>query len=476
MSPRVLIGVPAYKGAATLPQTLDSIQRQTYPDFRVLISIDGGDEESSDACEPFLVDPRFTLVRQPTRLGWNGNLRFLMDQCQLDFFCYWQQDDHTSDDYLEALLTTMDANAGAAIAYTDVQWFGSRDERESLPSVLGSARERVWDYLQHQHWLPLRGLIRTSLLHQVPGRFHLFPDSPWEHGFLCYLAGLGPLVRSERGLYFKRAHTDAFSNVFERRPLDQRRRDWVVRGSVFHEILEGFSDDWDARACLAFTVQRFATPRDGQFNDSPDPDPRAPDRFLRDWMALGGALPGGSAGGAGCPPASPAVERAITAAMRASAQRADPGGATSWTIGSDEPAGSCWLGYGWSHLEPWGVWSDAVSATLWLPPVPGPAELTLHVRHFGVAGEFATLRWAVLGRGSPAEVAIPCDEPFEWRLPIRPGDRTVELTLPSAQAPAARGLSSDQRVLGLGLSRITVQPRGRWDAVRRFAGRGTGAR
>lgn len=89
---RILIGMLAFHGADVIREALDSIGKQDHSKFRVLISVDGGDAEAAAACEPFLDDPRFSLVVQPRRLGWAGNINWLMSQPDYDFFCFWQHD------------------------------------------------------------------------------------------------------------------------------------------------------------------------------------------------------------------------------------------------------------------------------------------------------------------------------------------------------------------------------------------------
>src|SRR4051812_34344292 len=71
--PLVSIGMPVYRGADIVGTTLACVLGQTYTNLDVLVSIDGADEESLRACEPYLKDPRVRLQMQPERLGWAGN-------------------------------------------------------------------------------------------------------------------------------------------------------------------------------------------------------------------------------------------------------------------------------------------------------------------------------------------------------------------------------------------------------------------
>ena len=67
MSEYVGVGVPAYRGAAYVADTLRCLEQQTHRNLDVLISVDGADEETAAVCKPFLKDTRFKMVVQPTR-------------------------------------------------------------------------------------------------------------------------------------------------------------------------------------------------------------------------------------------------------------------------------------------------------------------------------------------------------------------------------------------------------------------------
>ena len=74
MSPRITVGMPLYKGQDLVAGALRSLQEQTFEDFEVIISVDGGDEASADSCRPFLADPRFRMVVHTERLDWVDNM------------------------------------------------------------------------------------------------------------------------------------------------------------------------------------------------------------------------------------------------------------------------------------------------------------------------------------------------------------------------------------------------------------------
>src|SRR5690349_6882328 len=154
MQPRVLIGVPAYRGAEHIGETLRSIAEQELASFEVSISIDNADRETAIACEPFLSDPRFRMVVHDKRLGWDGNINWLMSQCTAEFFCYWQQDDTATTDYLLSLIAFANANPDVVCTFSDIQWFGHDDTRISCPSQTGSALTRALYFLETMNGVP----------------------------------------------------------------------------------------------------------------------------------------------------------------------------------------------------------------------------------------------------------------------------------------------------------------------------------
>jgi glycosyltransferase involved in cell wall biosynthesis len=92
-NPLVTVGVPVYAGQDMLPALLECLRAQTYRNIEILISVDGADQASAEACKPFLQqDSRFRMYVQPSRLGWAGNTDWTMRQRRGDFYVYQQHD------------------------------------------------------------------------------------------------------------------------------------------------------------------------------------------------------------------------------------------------------------------------------------------------------------------------------------------------------------------------------------------------
>jgi hypothetical protein len=129
-------------------------------------------------------------------------------------------------------------------------------------------------------------------------------------------------------------------------------------------------------------------------------------------------------------------------------------------------SGSDGLIEGWGEPEAWGTWSIAKRASIHLSvaPVDGrPLHADLQYRTF-LHGEHRRLDIVCLVRGKPI-TAWSCDieapagiQPLTIPAPLLAADGTVELefSISEPRSPAELGVSSDARLLGLGIETLSL--------------------
>lgn len=471
-TPLVFVAVPVWRGEDLVEEMLRSLAGQTWTAWRAVISVDGGDEASAARCRPFLADPRFTLASQPNRLGWAGNLNWLMARADGDFFVYWQQDDLCSPDYLSALVEYAARHPEAACSYADVQWFGARDEHVHTPSVTGFALQRVLAQLESMSFLPFRGLIRREALAAAgPLRLEVpeaaFEDLVW----VVRLAGAGELHAVPGPTYYKRAHAGNTHGSWMRWPAERRRAAWIecAMGMLEASLPTAPRDEWPR--LLEVVVGRFSLARPGRLlvYDPAAAGPAEVAVFAADLVAE-------AVRRFGLSPAPDALEHGRDTARllrRALGRDATLGrvhaalieGATIG-FGADMP-GIELLGPGWSVPEAWGTWSAAATAALTLPPLPGssPWRVTLEGTPL-VAGLAPGERRRVIvdAGGGPVEAVIaPDTDVLTLEVDVdetraRAG-ATLTCAFPDAVSPSVLGLSEDTRPLGMALTALRAAPR-----------------
>lgn len=259
--PRILIGVPAFRGKQFIAETLRSIQAQEFNAFRVLISVDNSDLETAQACRPFLQDTRFSMVLQPEQLGWAANINWLMSQAVEEFFCYWQQDDLASPDYLRELLRRADENWSAVCTYSDIQWFGSESSRLVCPSLTGFSMGRTLYFFETMDGTPFRGLIRKSAIDRAgPIRVTAFESAFEELVWLAKLAREGKLVRVTGPTYYKRKHDDALHFKWFARDSAWKRSVWIKFGVGMLEAIMPLIEGSEGQTAPSVILERLCCP------------------------------------------------------------------------------------------------------------------------------------------------------------------------------------------------------------------------
>jgi glycosyltransferase involved in cell wall biosynthesis len=265
-SEHVTIGVPVYFGRDFVAEALHSIRAQTHRDFDILISIDGPDPESEAVCRNFLDDSRFRLIVQPQRLGWRGNINWLMAQVKSDFWYFHGHDDMVDPVYLEVLLEHARRNPEAAVVYCDMRTFGTRDEGFIQPSIIGHPISRQLGLLfGHLAPVAFRGLVRGKVIRRVGHmRANEADDFLADTVWLASAARAGELHRVPMELYRKRYHDRNEHAKWWKYSGEQRIYAWTIHcRDMLREALMTSGTPRERRLIWAAGVGRLLTTRLG---------------------------------------------------------------------------------------------------------------------------------------------------------------------------------------------------------------------
>lgn len=233
---RITVAMPVYDAREHVAAALKCLQAQTFRDFEAIISVDGNDQATADACRPFLADERFRIVVQPERLDWFGNFNWLLRQPLGEFFCYRQHDDTTAPEFFEVLLRTADARPDAAAVYTDCQWMGGRSDIEFAPSIEGNTLDRLRQHIEQKQPVAVRGLIRREAALQAgPVRADEFRALSEVFVWLAKVLRWGSFIRVPEALYFRLDHADNYHKQWFDWPLERKRASWTT---LFTGLLE----------------------------------------------------------------------------------------------------------------------------------------------------------------------------------------------------------------------------------------------
>jgi GT2 family glycosyltransferase len=266
MGEHVTIGVPVYRGELFVEETLRSIQNQTYKDFDVIMSVDGPDPVCEDSCSSFLNDSRFTLAVQPERLGWVGNINWLMSQVTGDFWYYHQQDDLTAETYVEVLIEYARRNPATALVYCDLVPFGRIEGLfPQVPSVMGAtAFIRQMTFLHEQYpAFAFRGLTRANALRKAGG----IPTNDCENfgvdiTWLAAVALSGELHHVPMQLYRKRYHSNNTDSKWWTWGKEMRLKAWTCHcADMLGQALRVEGTAQEMRLLWLAAIERLTSPQ-----------------------------------------------------------------------------------------------------------------------------------------------------------------------------------------------------------------------
>jgi len=202
--------VPAYKASGFVADTLRSLRAQTYADLEILISVDCSTDDTARICEGLaLEDPRIRVHVQPSRLGWLENVNHLLREASGAYVFIAAHDDILHPEYVAALVTALQADPGAALAYSDLAWIDG-ERRATRRYRAGGFHDPVLRgiamlFQVGAWWLPYRGILRREALDRCGGlktsrAGEFSADWPW----LLRLSLWGRFIRVPRTLCEKR--------------------------------------------------------------------------------------------------------------------------------------------------------------------------------------------------------------------------------------------------------------------------------
>jgi len=229
--PSVSVLVPAYQAQAFISETLNSLSKQVFRDFQIIVSIDKSDDDTKLIIKNWSQNNKNIPTRifcQTHRLGWVKNINFLLEKCKTKYFMIMPHDDILDKTYLQKMVQCLKVHPQACTAFSDIKCFGGRGLLRSRlgikiiekihPSTLiitensvrGKQLERILEFLNyHYNALEFRGLVNREVLSDLL----LIPENNTNYGngiiWILQMALKGELIRVPEVLYHKRIHGDS---------------------------------------------------------------------------------------------------------------------------------------------------------------------------------------------------------------------------------------------------------------------------
>ena len=209
--PKVSIGLPVYNGERYIRCAIDSILKQTFDDFELIISDNASTDSTPDICQHYAQqDSRIRYFRQPHNIGLAPNHNFAVEQARAELFKWASNDDLYARDLLERCVDALDGNPDVVLAHSwtaMIDGSGAVTKATEYPLATASPRapERFRSLLFDDGGDDDGGVIRTKVLRQTAMK-----DS-YHHADRTIIAELslyGRFYQVPDWLYFRRDHPE----------------------------------------------------------------------------------------------------------------------------------------------------------------------------------------------------------------------------------------------------------------------------
>lgn len=136
------IGLPVYNAMPFLPETIDSLLRQTYSDFQVLAIDDGSTDDSLDYLKS-IQDSRFKIITQSNR-GLTATLNRMLAEVETPWLVRHDADDIAYSNRIELIAESINKYPDAGMFYSYAKYyqnaesFGTFRTTKASPDILTS--------------------------------------------------------------------------------------------------------------------------------------------------------------------------------------------------------------------------------------------------------------------------------------------------------------------------------------------------
>jgi glycosyltransferase involved in cell wall biosynthesis len=228
--PRVTVIIPTYNSADSLADAIDSVLRQRFHDFELLVVNDGSTDHTRAVLDRY--GERIGVVEQNNR-GIGAARNAGLKLAHGEYVAFLDADDCWHPDMLEQAASALDAELGCVLAYSNcelVDWSG----RSLTTTMIGAdqAHPPSLEELLHRLWpiMPSAVLMRRSVLHDCGGFSELFRGYGFEDVH-CWL------LARERGRFAYLPDPLVRWRVSPFSKLRRKQRDYPEASRIFARLV-----------------------------------------------------------------------------------------------------------------------------------------------------------------------------------------------------------------------------------------------
>jgi glycosyltransferase involved in cell wall biosynthesis len=223
---RVSIGMPVFNGEKFIRNALDSIIKQTYGHFEIIISDNASTDQTQSICLEYASrDSRIRYYRNEINIGGPKNYNRVFELASSEYFKWAAYDDVIAPEFLERCISILDSDQ------TIIGCFCKTGRIDENGGFLGyhniNALKRVGSYKVQERFRDLLGMYYITTPFHGVYRSNLFGKTQ-RHGsyigadrnLVAELSLLGRIYEIPQCLFYWREHSRSYTSMFYGRVRD----------------------------------------------------------------------------------------------------------------------------------------------------------------------------------------------------------------------------------------------------------------
>jgi glycosyltransferase involved in cell wall biosynthesis len=244
--PKVTVLMPVYNGADFLRQAIDSILRQSYRDFELLVVNDGSTDSSREVLKSYS-DPRLILAENERNLGLIATLNRGLELARGEFVARMDQDDVSLPRRLEVQQAYLCKHPEVGLCGT---WFRTMGEGKSRvvrpPSAPLSVAAHAFTYCPIAH---PSVMMRAALFSKFALRYDTNAPHAEDYDLWVRASRHFSLANVPKVLLHYRMHGEHGSTTESRVQADTTRSIRVRQLLNLYQEASAEQQDWHLRIC-----------------------------------------------------------------------------------------------------------------------------------------------------------------------------------------------------------------------------------
>lgn len=222
---KVSIIVPVYNAEKVLHYCVDSILKQTYKDFELILVDDGSTDKSGEICDKYANENENVIAVHIENGGVSKARNTGIENAIGDYICFIDSDDYIAEDYLEELINTKEDFPDCDNIWCGFQTVTDYNDSNSKYN-LACEKEKLSEYncseimTLHEKWLsqmPWNKLYKTSIIKEnnikFPENLSLGEDLIFNLNYIDYTNGKIVVINKPLN-YYLRTEKESLDNKY----------------------------------------------------------------------------------------------------------------------------------------------------------------------------------------------------------------------------------------------------------------------